>query len=273
MSRYIGKYVSTCNICLQTKSIRQLPSGELHPLPILDAPWDTASVDFIMELPESAGGKVYLMILVDGGTPYKYGVYQSDKSDATTILAFEIFHAKAETVAGRKLCRLRTDCAFESAAWEKYCQSHGITHEFMAPYSSAQNGLAEHTIRTTMDDVHTLLHDSNLGHSYWAEAAAYSIDMCNLIPSHRHPGIIPTEAFSGKRQNVSYLQVFGTKCWPKYLLPMETRSSILRVLSVVCSVMPWEVGTTKSKISYLVGFLFHGMSCLKKGSLIIHQQV
>ena len=72
-------------------------------------------------------------------------------------------------------------------AWEKYCQTHGIIYEFTAPYSSAQNGLAEQAIRTTIDDVCTLLCDSGLGPSYWAEAATYSIDTQNFIPSHRHP--------------------------------------------------------------------------------------
>ena len=96
-------------------------------------------------------------------------------------------------------------------------QSHGITHKFTVPYSSAQNGLAEHAIRTTIDDVGTLLHDSGLGHSYWAEAVAYSIDTWNLVPSHRHPDCIPTEAFLGRRQNIAYLCVFGSKWWAKVL--------------------------------------------------------
>jgi len=53
MSRYIGQYVSTCDLCLQTKPWRHSPVGELQPLSIPDARWDTLSVDFVVELLES----------------------------------------------------------------------------------------------------------------------------------------------------------------------------------------------------------------------------
>jgi len=51
MSRYIGQYISTCDLCLRTKLMRQALVGKLHPLWILDSRWDTLSVDFIVELP------------------------------------------------------------------------------------------------------------------------------------------------------------------------------------------------------------------------------
>jgi len=54
MSRYIRQYVSTCNLCLRTKPIRQAPVGELHPLWIPDSRWDILSVDFVAELPLSS---------------------------------------------------------------------------------------------------------------------------------------------------------------------------------------------------------------------------
>ena len=81
MSRYICKYVSTCDMCLQTKSTRQPPSGQLHPLPIPDAPWDTISVDFIVELPES-NGKDAIMAVVDSVTKQSHFV-----STVTTLSA------------------------------------------------------------------------------------------------------------------------------------------------------------------------------------------
>jgi hypothetical protein len=44
-----------------------------------------------------------MMVIVDGGTSYKYGIYLPDKSDETTISAFDAFCMKAKTATGRKI--------------------------------------------------------------------------------------------------------------------------------------------------------------------------
>jgi hypothetical protein len=49
---------------------------------------------------QSAGGKVYFMPIVDGGTSYKYAAYPSDKSDSSTIAAFDVFHVESESISG-----------------------------------------------------------------------------------------------------------------------------------------------------------------------------
>jgi hypothetical protein len=66
MSRYIGKYVSTCDMYLRTV-IQQPPTGELHPLPVPNKPWNMVSVDFISKLPE-VNGKDCVMVVVDSVT-------------------------------------------------------------------------------------------------------------------------------------------------------------------------------------------------------------
>ena len=81
--------------------------------------------------------------MVDAGTSHKSRAYLPDKSDATTIPTFDAFHTRAETTTGKKLCRIWSDHAYDSTAWDEYCKQYGITHEFTAPYSSAQNGLAK----------------------------------------------------------------------------------------------------------------------------------
>jgi len=63
MSRYIGQYVSTCDLCLWTKPWRHSPVGELQPLSVPDAQWDTLSVDFVVELLESSGHDAVMTVV------------------------------------------------------------------------------------------------------------------------------------------------------------------------------------------------------------------
>jgi Integrase zinc binding domain/Integrase core domain len=67
MSRYVGQYCKTCDMCLRTKTQKRKPFGELLPLPIHEHPWDMTSVDFIVELPDSHGFDA-TMVVIDSVT-------------------------------------------------------------------------------------------------------------------------------------------------------------------------------------------------------------
>ena len=56
--------MSTCDLCLRTKPWQHSPVGELQPLSVLDAWWDTLSVDFVVKLLESSGHDA-IMTVVD----------------------------------------------------------------------------------------------------------------------------------------------------------------------------------------------------------------
>jgi len=63
ISRYIGQYIGTCDLCLRMKLIRQAPVGKLHPLQIPDSRWNTLSVDFVVELPLSSRHDTVMMVV------------------------------------------------------------------------------------------------------------------------------------------------------------------------------------------------------------------
>jgi hypothetical protein len=163
----------------------------------------------------SPGGNIYMMVFVDSGTSHKHTAYLPDKSDGSTIPAFDEYRVAAERQTGQKVKRVRTDNAFNSGKWDEYFKTHGIIHETTAPYSSAENGLAERAIRTITEDIRTLLDESGLPERYWAAAGACSTYGRNRMPSRRHPGKIPQESFDGRSVDVSHMRVFGSKCSAK----------------------------------------------------------
>ncbi len=102
-----------------------------------------------------------------------------------------------------------------SKEWTDYCGEHGIHIESTAPYSSEANGISECAISTTSADIRTLLIESGLPKSFWAEAAAYSCYTRNLIPSNTIPGKISIEGWTGRKVDVSHLHTFGCKVFVK----------------------------------------------------------
>ena len=49
--QYVNEYVQTCDTCARNKTPRRPPHGQLHPLLIPVEPWESISMDYIIELP------------------------------------------------------------------------------------------------------------------------------------------------------------------------------------------------------------------------------
>jgi hypothetical protein len=58
------EYVKTCLICEQNRTFNKKQAGLLRPLPILEGPWESVSMDFIVSLPPSKGFDA-IMVVVD----------------------------------------------------------------------------------------------------------------------------------------------------------------------------------------------------------------
>ena len=81
MSQYVGQYVGHCDLCLRTKAQRHLPVGKLQLLLVPEDHWNTISIDFISELPES-GGYNAIIVVVDS-----VGKWAHFDETLTTIMA------------------------------------------------------------------------------------------------------------------------------------------------------------------------------------------
>jgi transposase InsO family protein len=87
MSCYISIYVKTCDLCNWMKVQRRRPVSELHPSETPEAPWDTISVDFIVEPPQSHGYDT-IMCVVDSLTKCAHFIpmHTTLNAEGTTLL-------------------------------------------------------------------------------------------------------------------------------------------------------------------------------------------
>ncbi|GAW04991.1 retrotransposon unclassified [Lentinula edodes] len=138
----------------------------------------------------------------------------------------------AENQTGKRIRIIRIDGGGEldNRAMTEYCESHGILIEKIPPYLSPANGMAERGNRTVIEGTRTLLDDSEFPRSFWAEAASTFIYVDNFVPTARFPDLVPMEAWTQRRQDVSHLRPFGCECWAK--LPETHRDGKLARQSV-----------------------------------------
>jgi len=196
--------------------------------------WGPAQVD-------SIGGHRYYMSIDDGGSSWCQPFFISDKEADTTLSALKHFKRQAESVTGCRLKHIRTDqgSEFKNAKWEEFCAGEGITHEFTAPYTHQQVGVAERSHRTIVERARCMLKDAGLPGEFWAEAVSTACHLKNVTASHRHPDRTPYEAWTGKRPDVAHLRPFG--CTAYMRVPDETRRK-LDPKSLACTLLGYFPG-------------------------------
>jgi hypothetical protein len=112
-----------------------------------------------------------------------------------------------------KKIRSDNETKFKKSQIEGFLEEEGIKHEFSSPYTPQQNGVVKRKNRTLLDMARTMLDEYKTSDRFWAKAintACYSI---NRLYLHRILKKTSYELLTGKKSNVSYFRVFGSKCF------------------------------------------------------------
>jgi hypothetical protein len=105
-----------------------------------------------------------------------------------------------------------------------WCEERGIIHEFSAPYSPSQNGVAERRQRTLVESARCMLLASGLPRNLWTEALRTAVHINNRSPTSALDGLTPHEKWFGSPPDIGYLRVFG--CVSFGLVPKRDRRKL-----------------------------------------------
>lgn len=212
---------SLCSPCVASKQTCVVIRSK--PMTKVEGKLDEVHVDLWgPHHPASLSGKTYAAILLDAKTRKTWVIYLRSKDEF--IDAFQVWLPKVENECNRSMKALCADGGgeFISAKLKDICDKKGISIKYVAPYMHEENGLAERGWRTVVTMKDSLLIDSGLPLEFWAEAMDTANYLRNRLPTKSQRGeMIPEEAWTEKKQDVSHVKVFGSVV--SVLIPKEKR--------------------------------------------------
>jgi transposase InsO family protein len=112
-----------------------------------------------------------------------------------------------------KKIRSNNGTEFKNSQIEGFLEEEGIKHEFSSPYTPQQNGVVERKNRTLLDMARTMFDECKTPDRFWAQAINTTRYSINRLYLHQILKKTSYELLSGKKTNVSYFRVFGSKCF------------------------------------------------------------
>jgi transposase InsO family protein len=201
-----------CSACQAGKQV-----GTHHPhknIMTTDRPLELLHMDLFGPIAYiSIGRSKYCLVIVDDYSRFTWVFFLQEKSQTQETL--KGFLRRAQNEFGLRIKKIRSDngTEFKNSQIEDFLEDEGIKHEFSSPYTPQQNGVVERKNRTLLDMARTMLDEYKTLDRFWAEAintACYSINQLYL---HRILKKTSYELLTGKKPNVSYFTVFGSKCF------------------------------------------------------------
>jgi transposase InsO family protein len=210
-----------CRACIEGKlhETQHKPTNVLHTSRVLEL----LHMDlFGPPTHESLGGKKYCLVIVDDYSRYTWVFFLKKKSETQQI--FIDFANEVQRQNDLKILAIRSDngTEFKNYTMEEFLGEEGIRHQFSAPYTPQQNGVAERKNRTLMDMARTMIAEYKSPYNFWAEAISTACHTTNRVYLHKYHNKTSYEIYIGKKPSIQYFRVFGCKC---YILKKGNRLS------------------------------------------------
>ncbi|GKB53012.1 retrovirus-related pol polyprotein from transposon TNT 1-94 [Tanacetum coccineum] len=150
----------------------------------------------------------------DDYSRYTWTRFLANKTEA--FEEFEIFSKMIQNKLGCSIVSIRTDHGREfdnEVQFGKYCDLNRISHNFSAPRTPQSNGVVERKNHTLQEMSRTMLNEQSIPQKFWCNAIDTSTYIINRVSIRRILGKTPYELLRGRKPNLNYFRVFGSKCF------------------------------------------------------------
>lgn len=194
--KYEIDLVDKCRTCMQTKITKT-------PFPKVER--TTSLLELIhsdvcdMHNNPTRGGNKDFVTFIDDYSKFCY-VYLMHSKDEV-LDKFKLSKTEVENQCNAKIKRLRSDRGGEYQ-FSDFCENVGIIHEFTAPYTPQQNGVADRKNRTFNEMINAMLCYCSLTNGYWGDALLTACHIVNRVPL-KMKYITPYCLWKKKKPNLS----------------------------------------------------------------------
>ncbi|GJZ23021.1 putative ribonuclease H-like domain-containing protein [Tanacetum coccineum] len=157
----------------------------------------------------SLNHKTYCLVITDDFSRFSWVFFLRTKDETSGIL--KDFIRQIENQLNQKVKTIRCDngTEFKNRDFIEFCGSKGIKREYSNARTPQQNGVAERKNRTLIEAARTMLADSFLPNTFWAEAVSTACYVLNRVLVTKPHNKTPYELITGKISIISYIRPFG----------------------------------------------------------------
>ncbi|GJT21503.1 putative ribonuclease H-like domain-containing protein [Tanacetum coccineum] len=198
----------TCVACLKGKQHKASCKSKIQnsiTQPLFMLHMDLFGPTFVSSLMN----KKYCLVVTDDYSRFTWVFFLASKDETSGIL--KNFITEIENLVDKKVKIIRCDngTEFKNRVMNEFCEKKGIKREFSVARTPQQNGVAERRNRTLIEAARTMLADSKLPTTFWAEAVNTACYVQNRVIIVKPHNKTPYELFRGRTPALSFMRPFG----------------------------------------------------------------
>ncbi|GJR51717.1 putative ribonuclease H-like domain-containing protein [Tanacetum coccineum] len=153
--------------------------------------------------------KMYCLVVIDDYSRFTWVFFLATKDETSCILKSFITGIKNPVDHKVKVIRCDNRTKFKNREMNQFCKMKGILRQFSAARTPQQNRVAKRRNKTLIKAARTMLADSKLPTTFWAEAVNTACYVQNRVLVVKPHNKTPYELFHGRTPTLSFMRPFG----------------------------------------------------------------